>query len=290
MLDGGQETRSAKDTRAFRCARLGEFKAMPLESSIISSLGDELYGALIKGRTVSNLRDRHPEIDIVDAYRVQERMVARRLEAGEKIIGKKIGVTSKVVQEMIGVFEPDFGQLTDRMLVPDCATVDHKSLIQPKAEGEIAFILQHDLNGPGVTAADVLEATEYVTACFEIVDSRIQDWDIRIQDTVADNASCGIFAIGTERVDPREIDLAKVAMTIECNGVEVASGIGAAVQGSPLNSVAWLANTLGELGMPFRAGEIILSGALGPMIDISSGDTLQLNLSDGLGSCRMTFS
>ena len=143
---------------------------------------------------------------------------------------------------------------------------------------------------PGVTAADVLEATEYVTACFEIVDSRIQDWDIRIQDTVADNASCGIFAIGTERVDPREIDLAKVAMTIECNGVEVASGIGAAVQGSPLNSVAWLANTLGELGMPFRAGEIILSGALGPMIDISSGDTLQLNLSDGLGSCRMIFS
>ena len=263
---------------------------MPLESSIISSLGDELYGALIKGQTASNLRDRYPEIDIVDAYRVQERMIARRLEAGEKIIGKKIGVTSKVVQEMIGVFEPDFGQLTDRMLVPDCATVDHKSLIQPKAEGEIAFILQHDLNGPGVTAADVLEATEYVTACFEIVDSRIQDWDIRIQDTVADNASCGIFAIGTERVDPREIDLAKVAMTIECNGVEVASGIGAAVQGSPLNSVAWLANTLGELGMPFRAGEIILSGALGPMIDISSGDTLQLNLSDGLGSCRMTFS
>ena len=301
LLEGGQQTKPEKNKKAFRCTRLldahvlGEVKAVPIEGSIISSLGDQLYGALIEGRTVPNLRDRHPEIDIVDAYRVQERMIARRLEAGEKIIGKKIGVTSKVVQEMIGVFEPDFGQLTDRMLVPDCATADHKSLIQPKAEGEIAFILKNDLNGLdlnglGVIAADVLEATEYVTACFEIVDSRIYDWDIRIQDTVADNASCGIFAIGTERLDPRQIDLAKMAMTIERDGAEVASEVGAAVQGSPLNSVAWLANTLGELGMPFRAGEIILSGALGPMIDISSGDTLQLNLSGGLGSCRMTFS
>ena len=140
-----------------------------------------------------------------------------------------------------------------------------------------------------MTAADVLEATEYVTACFEIVDSRIRDWDIQIQDTVADNASCGIFAIGTQKVDPRDIDLASVAMKIDCNGTEVSNGVGAAVQGSPLNSVAWLANTLGRLGMPFKAGEIILSGALGPMVEISAGDTLQLSLSDGLGTCRLTF-
>jgi 2-oxopent-4-enoate/cis-2-oxohex-4-enoate hydratase len=133
---------------------------MTIEPSIITSLGDELYDALIAGETIPNLRDRNPDIDIVDAYRVQERLVARRLETGEAIIGKKIGVTSKVVQEMIGVFEPDFGQLTDAMLVADDATVERKSLIQPKAEGEIAFILKHDLTGPGVTAADVLEATE----------------------------------------------------------------------------------------------------------------------------------
>jgi len=262
---------------------------MTIEPSIITSLGDELYDALIAGETVPNLRDRTPGIDIVDAYRIQERMITRRLESGEKIIGKKIGVTSKVVQEMIGVFEPDFGQLTDAMLVADDAEVEHKSLIQPKAEGEIAFILKHDLTGPGVTAADVLEATEYVTACFEIVDSRIRDWDIQIQDTVADNASCGIFAIGTQKVDPRDIDLASVSMTIDCNGIEVSNGVGAAVQGSPLNSVAWLANTLGRLGMPFKAGEIILSGALGPMVDISAGDTLELSLSHGLGSCRLAF-
>jgi len=262
---------------------------MAIEPSEISSLGDELYEALVAGATIPNLRDRNPQMDIVDAYRVQEHMIARRLRAGEKIVGKKIGVTSKVVQDMIGVHEPDFGQLTDAMLVADGATVDRATLIQPKAEGEIAFRLRKDLVGPGVTAADVLDATDYVTACFEIVDSRIRNWDIKIQDTVADNASCGIFALGTERVDPRDIDLAAVQMKIERNGIEVASGVGAAVQGSPLNSVAWLANTLGRLGMPFKAGEIILSGALGPMIDISAGDTFLLSLSDGLGTCRLTF-
>lgn len=262
---------------------------MAIEISEITSLGDELYEALVAGATIPNLRDRNPLMDVVDAYRVQERMIGRRLNAGERIIGKKIGVTSKAVQEMIGVYEPDFGQLTDAMLVPDGATIDIATLIQPKAEGEIAFSLRRDLVGPGVTAADVLDATDYVTACFEIVDSRIRDWDIGIEDTVADNASCGIFALGSDRVDPRDIDLAGVKMKIERNGIEAARGVGAAVQGSPLNSVAWLANTLGRLGMPFKAGEIILSGALGPMIEIAAGDALLLSLSDGLGTCRLTF-
>lgn len=262
---------------------------MPLDDSTITSFGDELYKALITGTTIPNLRARVPGMDISDAYRVQERMIARRLEAGEKIIGKKIGVTSKAVQEAIGVFEPDFGQLTDAMLVPDGASIRMRELIQPKAEGEIAFILKHEIRGPGVTAADVLAATEYVAACFEIVDSRIRDWDIKIQDTVADNASCGIFAIGDARADPAQIDLASTSMKIARNGIEVASGIGAAVQGSPLNSVAWLANTLGCLGIPFKAGEIILSGSLGPMIEINAGDRLHLSLSDGLGTCDLAF-
>lgn len=262
---------------------------MALRESIITSLGDELYEALVAGVTVPNLRDRNPGMDIVDAYRVQERMIDRRLQSGEKIVGKKIGVTSKVVQEAIGVFEPDFGQLTDAMLVADGATVDLGMLIQPKAEGEIAFILKRDLVGPGVTAADVLDATEYVTACFEIVDSRIGGWDIKIQDTVADNASCGVFAVGREKVDPSQIDLSSVAMQIERNGEVVSTGLGAAVQGSPLNSVAWLANTLGSFGIPFRAGETILSGALGPMIDICDGDQLRLTITGGLGTCNLTF-
>lgn len=262
---------------------------MSIKPAIVSSLGDQLYDALISGDTIPNISDRYPAMNIDDAYRIQEHVIARRLVRGEKVIGKKIGVTSRAVQEMIGVFEPDFGQLTDAMLVADDASVERTSLIQPKAEGEIAFILKRDLSGPGITASDVLEATEYVTACFEVVDSRIRDWDIRIEDTVADNASCGIFAIGTQQIDPNDVDLASVTMRIDRNGTEVAKGVGAAVQGSPLNSVAWLANTLGRLDIPFRAGEIILSGALGPMVEISAGDTLQLSLSHGLGTCRLTF-
>lgn len=262
---------------------------MPIDGAAIVSLGDELYEALVENRTIPNLRDRTPGMDVIDAYRVQERMIARRLSAGERIVGKKIGVTSKVVQEAIGVFEPDFGQLTDAMLVANGAIVDMRTLIQPKAEGEIAFVLKRDLVGPGITADDVLAATDYVTACFEIVDSRIKDWDIRIQDTVADNASCGIFSLGDARVDPASVDLPSVSMTIERNGVPVSSGTGAAVQGSPLNSVAWLANTLGRLGMPFKAGEVILSGALGPMVTVAAGETFELSFDNGLGTCTLVF-
>jgi len=261
---------------------------MALSDETIMAYGDELYDALLAGRTVSNLRDRNPGMDIVDGYRVQERMIARRLAAGDRIVGKKIGVTSKAVQEAIGVFEPDFGQLTSEMLVEDDTTVDLDTLIQPKAEGEIAFVLKKDLVGPGITAEDVLDATDYVTACFEIVDSRIRDWDIRIQDTVADNASCGVFALGHKRVSPHDIDLAAVEMVIERNGEVVADGVGSAVQGSPLNSVAWLANTLGELGMPFLAGEVILSGALGVMVEIGDGDRLVVRMT-GLGTCSLHF-
>lgn len=261
---------------------------MALELSVIERLGDELYEALVAGRTVPNLRDRNPGMDIVDGYRVQERMIARRVAAGETIIGKKIGVTSKVVQQAIGVYEPDFGQLTSAMLVEDGAVIDLDTLIQPQAEGEIAFVLKHDLVGPGITATDVLRATDYVTACFEIVDSRLDNWDIRIQDTVADNASCGIYALGREKFDPRDVDLTLAGMLIERNGELAATGVGAAVQGSPLNSVAWLANTLGRLGMPFRAGEAILSGSLGPMIRINDGDRLEVRIG-GLGSCSLTF-
>jgi 2-oxopent-4-enoate/cis-2-oxohex-4-enoate hydratase len=139
-----------------------------------------------------------------------------------------------------------------------------------------------------VTAIDVLRATDHVRACFEIVDSRIQGWDIKIQDTIADNASCGVYALGSDQIDPRDVDLALAGLLVEKNGEPVATGVGAAVQGSPLNSVAWLANTLGRLGMPFRAGEVILSGSLAPLIPIGDGDTLVAHIG-GVGSCTMSF-
>jgi 2-oxopent-4-enoate/cis-2-oxohex-4-enoate hydratase len=261
---------------------------MALNETLIRRFGDELYEALVAGQTIPNLRDRAQGMTIVDAYQVQAHMIGRRLAAGETVVGKKIGVTSRAVQQAIGVFEPDFGILTSAMVYPDGATIPAGTLIQPKAEAEIAFVLKRDLVGPGITAAEVLSATDYVSACFEIVDSRIKDWDICIQDTVADNASCGVYVLGKDKVDPRDVDLALAGMVAERNGELVVTGAGAAVQGSPLNAVAWLANTLGRLGTPLLAGETILSGALGPMYLFESGDTLTMRVG-GIGGCSIAF-
>ncbi|NMG76484.1 fumarylacetoacetate hydrolase family protein [Aromatoleum diolicum] len=261
-----------------------------MNDTLTTGLGDELYEALRKGRTVPPLTTRHPDITIDDAYRISLRLLQRREADGERVIGKKIGVTSKAVQDMLDVHQPDFGFLTDAMLFDDGATISLKDypLIQPRAEGEIAFMLKADLCGPGVTRDDVLAATEWVAPCFEIVDSRIDDWKIRIQDTVADNASCGVFVVGRERVDPRKLDLAAVRMEMFRNGERAGSGVGAAVQGHPAEAVAWLANTLGEFGIPFRKGELILSGSLAPLVPATAGDRFTMQI-DGLGSCSIAF-
>jgi 2-oxopent-4-enoate/cis-2-oxohex-4-enoate hydratase len=256
----------------------------------IDKLGDELYTALRTRSTVPPLTDREKAITIEDAYHISLRMVEQRVQLdGEKIIGKKIGVTSKPVQDMLSVFQPDFGFLTDNMEYADGAEIPIAgNMIQPKAEGEIAFRLKHDLVGPGISEQDVLDATATIMPCFEIVDSRIDDWKIRIQDTVADNASCGVFVLGTNEVDPRDFDLPNLKMTIYKNGEFVSEGLGSAVQGNPLTAVAWLANTLGEFGIPFKAGEIILSGSLAPLIPVVAGDEMSLEL-EGIGSCSCKF-
>jgi 2-oxopent-4-enoate/cis-2-oxohex-4-enoate hydratase len=261
-----------------------------LHASRIEALGDELYAALRGRSTLDPLTAREPAIDIDDAYRISLHLLQRRRDEGERVIGKKIGVTSKAVQDMLEVHQPDFGFLLDAMQVPDgsCVSLARTGLIQPRAEGEIAFVLKKDLRGPGVTEEQVLDATDYVAPCFEIVDSRIRDWKIRIQDTVADNASCGIFALGAARVSPRSLDLAAVRMDIHKNGGHVASGTGAAVQGHPATAVAWLANTLGRFGIPFLAGEIILSGSLAPLLPIAIGDRFELSLA-GIGGASIFF-
>lgn len=253
-----------------------------------AQLGEELFGALRDARMVAPLTERYPQLTIQDAYAIQQQLIARRLEAGERIIGKKIGVTSQAVMDLLKVDQPDFGMLTDRMVINQGQCVDMASLIQPKAEGEIAFVLKRDLAGPGVTVADVLRATEGVMACFEIVDSRIRDWQIRIQDTVADNASCGLFVLGDRLVDPRGLDLYSTGMVLEKNGAIVGTGAGAASMGSPAIAVAWLANTLGQLGMSLKAGEVILSGALSGMVPVTAGDNLSVTIA-GLGSCSVRF-
>ncbi|WP_176516706.1 fumarylacetoacetate hydrolase family protein [Pseudomonas faucium] len=252
--------------------------------------GDELYQALTEGQTLAPLTERWPDMTLEDAYHISLHSMQRRVAAGDRVIGKKIGVTSAAVQRMLDVHQPDFGFITRSMAFDDGADISlaEQRLIQPRAEGEIAFVLKHDLAGPGVTEADVLAATDYVSTCFEIVDSRIHGWRIRIQDTVADNASCGVFVLGNQRIDPRTLDLPNLHMRVSKNGQPLSEGLGSAVQGNPLTAVAWLANTLGAFGIPFKAGEVILSGSLVPLEPVQAGDQFFLTI-DGLGSAQVSF-
>ena len=266
---------------------------MALSEQQREALGLELYQALRGEHTVEPFTDRFNDIEIEDAYYISQAMLKPRLENdGEAITGKKIGVTSAAVQNMLGVFQPDFGFLTDAMAYDDGATIPVKgNLIQPRAEGEIAFVLKQDLQGPGVTEEQVLAATDYITPCFEIVDSRIHNWQIKIQDTVADNASCGVYVLGKDKIDPTGLALDKLKVVVTKNGEFLSEGEGSAVQGNPLTAVAWLANTLGEFGIVLKAGEAILSGSLVPLESAASGDTFEMTMTgDGIEpstvSCR----
>ncbi len=259
-----------------------------MDKTKIEQYGDELYQALIERKAVDPLTDREPSITIEDAYQIQLRMIQRRVDAGETVVGKKIGVTSKIVMDMLKVNQPDFGQMTSGMVFNEGEPIRTDTMIAPRAEAEVAFVLKNDLMGPGVTAADVLRATDCVMPCFEIVDSRIKDWKIKIQDTVADNASCGVLTLGGQRKSPRQLDLALAGMVLDKNGEVISTSTGAAVQGSPVNAVAWLANTLGRLGIGLKAGEVILSGSQSPLVPVKAGDSLSCSVG-GLGSTSVRF-
>jgi len=259
-----------------------------LDTATKNVLGDELFDALRERRTVAPLTERVPGITIDDAYWISRRLLERRLSNGETLIGKKIGVTSKAVQNMLDVHQPDFGYLTDKMRYRSGGEMPISGeLIQPRAEGEIAFVLKRDLKGPGVTPDDALAATEGVIPCFEIVDSRIRDWKIRIQDTVSDNASSGLFVLG-DVVSPDGVDFVGCKIAVHKNGRLLSEGQGSAALGSPLICVAWLANTLGAYGIPLRAGEVILSGSLVPLEPVVAGDEMSLVI-EGIGSAEVRF-
>ncbi|MGL4859845.1 MAG: 2-oxopent-4-enoate hydratase [Enterobacteriaceae bacterium] len=256
---------------------------------MLKQYGEALFAAWRDKKAIAPLTDSVADLTINDAYRIQQEMVALRLKSsGEHIIGKKIGVTSKVVMEMLNVHQPDFGMLTSGMVYGDGATIRADSLIAPRAEGELAFILKRDLTGPGITLADVIAATEFVLPCFEIVDSRIADWKIRIQDTVADNASSGVFVLGDAAISPHAVELPLVGMSLHKNGEIVATGAGAAVMNHPGNAVAWLANMLGTMEVGLKAGEVILSGSLAAMVPVKAGDNLSIALG-GVGSASVRF-
>ena len=256
--------------------------------SLREDLSAELYAALRGRHVVTPLIERHPDLTIDDAYAISLGFLARRRADGERVVGKKIGVTSKAVQDMLGVHQPDFGFLTDWMRTGEEIDIDAKALIAPRAEAEIAFVLKDSLNGPGVTAADVMAATDYIAPCFEIVDSRIRDWKIGIIDTVADNASCGLFVVGEAKADPRAHDLPGLHVTVTKNGAPLSEGYGSAVQGDPAQAVAWLANTLGAYGVTLDAGDVILSGSLVPLEPAAKGDVFEMTL-HGIGTCTARF-
>lgn len=259
-----------------------------LTKAQIDAYATELLEALATRSTVPPLTERTPEITIDDAYAISLEIFERRVASGDRLVGKKVGVTSIHVQRMLNVHQPDFGYLMESMQYQDGDTMPiSEKLVAPRAEGEIAFTLKHALKGPGVTPEDVLAATDQVFPCFEIVDSRIADWKIAIQDTVADNASCGLFLLG-EGSSPEGIDFEEVRLRVFKNGALLSEGVGKEALGSPLNCVAWLANTFGAHGISLNPGDIILSGSLVPLEPVQAGDTMRVEI-DGIGTASVAF-
>ena len=253
---------------------------MALTAELQTSLGSMLYDSLRSRVPISPLTQTHPGITVEDAYRISREMLMKRCEIDrEVVVGKKIGVTSEAVQSMLGVFQPDFGFLTDAMSFRNGADIcASKTMIAPRAEVEIAVKLKQSLSGTANNEETVRDALRCIIPCFEIVDSRIVDWKIAIQDTIADNASCGAYVLGDQELDPDGIDLAKIRIELHKNEQLVSYGLGSAVQGNPLTAIAWLANTLGGFGIGLEAGEVILSGSLVALEPVEPGDELQLEM------------
>jgi 2-keto-4-pentenoate hydratase len=223
-----------------------------------------------------------------DAYAVQKLWVNEQITSGRRIVGRKIGLTSAAVQKQLGVDSPDFGTLMDDMAIPDGAEIPYGTVLQPRAEAEVALVLEHDLTHERHTVADVIRATAFALPAIEVVGSRIRDWDITLADTVADNGSSALYVLGTRPVHLKDLDLRTAGMVMERRGDQVSTGAGAACLGNPLNAVLWLADMLVSIGEPLRAGDTVLTGALGPMVAAAPGDVFEARI-QGLGSVRAAF-
>ena len=258
------------------------------DQKAIAEAADQLYQAAKTGKAVAPIRDLLPGGTVETAYAVQEINTKRALDSGRRLVGRKIGLTSLAVQKQLGVNQPDYGMLFADMAVPDGWEMTSKQLIQPKVEAEVAFVLGRDLNDEQLTMADVFRAVDYAVAAIEVVDSRIADWKIGILDTIADNASSGLYVLGNDPRTLDKVDLRTCGMVMELRGEPISTGTGAACLGHPLNSVLWLAQTMARNGRPLLAGDTVLSGALGPMAPVVWGDVVEARI-EGLGSVRAAF-
>lgn len=262
---------------------------MAMTPEQIKQIADLLIGADQTSTPVAPLTDTFPDMTAADAYEVQQEVLRRRLAGGRKVVGRKVGLTSLAMQKMLGVDQPDYGVILDDMTIADGATFKASSLLQPRIEPEIAFMLTDELKGPGVTVADVLAATAYVFPALEVVASRVRDWKIKLQDTIADNASAGGVVIGNARSAPDAVDLVNEELVFEKNGEELGRATGAAVLDNPANAVAWCANKLSEYGASLAAGEFIIPGALTAMTPVAAGDTVTARFST-IGTVSVSFS
>lgn len=263
-------------------------KATVTEKEIIRELSERLWQASETRLPIAPLTDTEEGLTIDDAYAIQMEIVARRLAKKDSISGKKIGLTSEGIQKQMGVNEPDYGHLFASMDYSDTGTLPFAKFVYPKIEAEIAFCLKEDLTGGKVSADDVRRATAYVAPAFEIVDSRVADWKIKLIDTVSDNASSGAYVLGPARVDIKDLDLRKVRMRMYKDTELISEGTGAAVLGDPCISVAWLSNRLWDYGVTLKAGEIILSGAFTAAPPAAKGERFRADF-DILGSVSANF-
>jgi 2-keto-4-pentenoate hydratase len=273
---------------------LSQIDSQVARATLVNRVADRLTDAATRREPCRPVRDLIRSGDVELAYAVQRTLTDRRVHAGAAVTGRKIGLTSKAVQQQLGVHEPDFGVLFDDMAVDESTPVPSELLLQPKAEAEIAFVLSSDLADGEVSLERVRAAIGYAAVSLEIVDSRIARWDITYVDTVADNASSGLYVLGSQQLTLDEFEPSEVAMTMRLDGEVSSTGTGAACLGDPLNAVAWLARTALRFGDPLLAGQVILSGALGPMIAVGPGSQVHAEITgkngDSLGSVSATFS